>query len=40
MEIYELIKKLKTAMLYGQGISLSKKELHELLKYITTLEKK
>lgn len=38
-ELYEVINKLRMSMLSGQGITLTKKEIHLILKYITELEK-
>lgn len=37
-ELYELLMKMKSELLNNQGITLSKKELSLLLKYINELE--
>lgn len=38
-ELYEVINKLKEGLLKNQRVSLNKKELHLILKYINELEK-
>ena len=38
-ELYEVIKKIKISLLHSQNLTLSKKELHLLIKYINELEK-
>lgn len=37
-ELYELLQKMKDQLLHSQGISLSKKELSMIIRYINALE--